>query len=74
MHEGLCYAEPFYHDAKLDPAGKDTDLYNGIETATLFFSVTHGTPETWLTMPNGRDLGMCPQSASETHVVESEEA
>jgi len=70
MHEGLCYAEPFYHDTGLDPAGNDTDRYNGVDTATLFFSATLGTPETWLAMPNGRDPGKCPQSASETHVVQ----
>jgi hypothetical protein len=70
MHEGLCYAEPYYQDPGLDPAGNDTDRYNGVDTATLFFSATHGTPETWLAMPNGRDPGKCPQSASETHVVE----
>jgi hypothetical protein len=70
MHEGLCYAEPFYHDAGPDPAGKDTDPFNGIETATLFFSATNGTPDTWLAMPNGRDPGKCSQSATETHVVE----
>jgi len=70
MHEGLCYSEPHYQDRGLDPAGNDTDRYNGIDTATLFFSATHGTPETWLAMPNGRDPGKCPQSASETHVVE----
>jgi hypothetical protein len=69
LHEGLCYAEPFYHDAGFDPAGKDTDLFNGIDRGTLFFSATLGTPETWLAMPNGRDPQMCPQSASETHVV-----
>jgi hypothetical protein len=70
MHEGLCYAEPYFHDRGLDPAGNDTDRYNGVDTATLFFSATHGTPETWLAMPNGQDQGKCPQSASETHVVE----
>jgi hypothetical protein len=70
MHEGLCYAEPYYQDPGLDPTGNDTDLYNGVDTATLFFSATHGTPETWLAMPNGRDPAKCPQSASETHVVE----
>jgi len=70
MHEGLCYAEPYYQDRTLDPAGNDKDRYNGVDTATLFFSATHGTPETWLAMPNGRDPGKCPQSASETHVVE----
>ena len=70
-HEGLCYAEPFYHDATLDPAGKDTDPINGVDTATLFFNASHGTAETWLAMPYGRDPVMCPQSASETHVVDS---
>jgi hypothetical protein len=70
MHEGLCYAEPYFQDRGLDPAGNDTDRFNGVDTATLFFSATHGTPETWLAMPNGRDPGKCPQSASETHVVE----
>ncbi|NTV54846.1 MAG: hypothetical protein HGA73_05220, partial [Syntrophaceae bacterium] len=70
MHEGLCYAEPYFQDRGLDPAGNDTDRYNGVDTATLFFSATHGTPERWLAMPNGRDPGKCPQSASETHVVE----
>jgi len=70
MHEGLCYAEPYYQDPRLDPAGNDTDPYNGVDTATLFFSASHGTPETWLVMPNGRDPGKCPQSASETHAVE----
>jgi hypothetical protein len=70
LHEGLCYAEPFYHDAALDPAGKDTDPVNGVDTATLFFNASHGTPETWLAMPHGRDPMMCPQSASETHVVD----
>jgi len=70
LHEGLCYAEPFYHDAALDPAGKDTDPVNGVDTATLFSSATFGTPETWLAMPHGRDPVMCPQNASETHVVD----
>ena len=70
MHEGLCYAEPYYQDPRLDPAGNDTAPYNGVDTATLFFSASHGTPETWLVMPNGRDPEKCPQSASETHVVE----
>jgi hypothetical protein len=70
LHEALCYAEAFYHDAALDPAGKDTDPVNGVDTATLFFNASHGTPETWLTMPHGRDPVMCAQSASETHVVD----
>ena len=70
MHEGLCYAEPFFHDPALDPAGRDTDRYNGVETAHLFFSATHGTPETWLAAPNGKDPVKCPQSASESHVVD----
>ncbi|HET6490902.1 MAG TPA: hypothetical protein VFG28_14205 [Syntrophales bacterium] len=70
LHEGLCYAEPFYHDAALDPAGKDTDTVNGVDTATLFFNATLGTTETWLATPHSRDPVMCPQSASETHVVD----
>jgi hypothetical protein len=70
LHEGLCYSEPFYHDASLDPSGKDTDPVNGVDTATLFFNATLGTAETWLTMPHGRDPVMCPQSASETHVAD----
>jgi hypothetical protein len=70
LHEGLCYAEPFYHDAALDPAGNDTDPVNGVDTATLFFNATLGTAETWLAMPHGRDPVMCPQSASENHVVD----
>jgi len=70
LHEGLCYAEPFYHDAALDPAGNDTDPVNGVDTATLFFNATLGTAETWLAMPHGRDPVMCPQSASEMHVVD----
>ncbi len=69
MHEGLCYSEPFYHDAALDPAGKDTDPVNGVDRGVLFFVATHGTPEAWLAMPHGRDSVMCPQSATETHVV-----
>jgi len=70
MHEGLCYAEPFFHDRALDPAGRDTDRHNGVDTAHLFFSATHGTPETWLAAPHGKDPVLCPQSASESHVVE----
>lgn len=70
LHVGLCYAEPFYHDAMLDPAGRDTDPVNGIDTATLFFNASPGTIETWLTTPYGRDPVMCPQSVSETHVVD----
>src|SRR5690606_11242927 len=38
MHQGLCYAEPFFHDAAVDPVGRDTDRYNGVDTAHLFFS------------------------------------
>lgn len=70
MHQGLCYAEPFFHDPAVDPAGRDTDRYNGVDTAHLFFSATCGTPETWLAMPNGRDPVKCPQSAAETHAVD----
>jgi len=70
LHEGLCYSEPFFHDPAADPAGRDTDPYNGVETAHLFFSATCGTPETWLAMPNGRDPVKCSQSASETHAVD----
>lgn len=70
MHEGLCYAEPFFHDTAVDPAGRDTDRYNGVDTAHLFFSATCGTPDTWLAMPNGKDPLKCPQSASETHTVD----
>lgn len=70
MHQGLCYAEPFFHDAAVDPVGRDTDRYNGVDTAHLFFSATCGTPETWLVMPNGRDPVKCPQSAAETHAVD----
>jgi hypothetical protein len=69
MHEGLCYAEPFFDDPSVDPAGRDTDRYNGVDTAHLFFSATSGTPEMWLAMPNGRDPVKCAQSASETHAV-----
>jgi hypothetical protein len=69
LHEGLCYSEPFYQDAALDPAGKDTDAVNGVDRGILFFVATVGTPETWLAMPHGRDPVMCPQSASENHVV-----
>jgi len=70
MHEGLCYAEPFFHDPALDPAGRDTDRHNGVDTAHLFFSATLGTPETWLAAPRGKDPVQCPQSASESHVVD----
>lgn len=70
MHEGLCYAEPFFHDPAADSTGRDTDRYNGVDTASLFFSATCGTPETWLAMPNGRDPVKCSQSASETHAVD----
>jgi hypothetical protein len=70
LHEGLCYAEPFYHDAALDPAGRDADAVNGVDSATLFFNASLGTAETWLAMPHGRDPAMCPQSAAETHVVD----
>ncbi|OPY04093.1 MAG: hypothetical protein A4E67_02530 [Syntrophaceae bacterium PtaB.Bin038] len=70
VHEGLCYAEPFFHDPAVDPAGRDTDRYSGVDTAHLFFSATCGTPETWLAMPNGRDPVKCAQSASETHAVD----
>lgn len=69
MHEGLCYAEPFFHDPSVDPAGRDTDRYNGVDTAHLFFSATSGTPETWLAMPNGRNPVKCVQSAAERHTV-----
>lgn len=70
MHEGLCYSEPFFHDPAVDPAGRDTDRYNGADTAHLFFTASCGTPETWLAMPNGRDPVKCPQSAAETHAVD----
>lgn len=69
LHEGLCYSEPFYHDAALDPAGKDTDRINGVDRGVLFFVASHGTPEMWLAMPHGRDPVMCPQSAAENHAV-----
>ena len=69
LHEGLCYSEPFYQDAALDPAGKDTDAVNGVDRGVLFFVATVGTPETWLAMPHGRDPVMCPQSATENHTV-----
>ena len=70
MHEGLCYAEPYFADRGLDPAGNDTDPYNGVDTSTLFFSATHGTPESLACHAQRPGPGKCPQSASETHVVE----
>jgi len=70
IHADLCYSEPYYHDATLDPAGMDTDPMNGVDTATLFFNASHGSINTWLAMPYGRDPVMCSQSASETHVVD----
>lgn len=45
MHIGMTNTEDFYHDSDVIASGADSDAFDGIDKAMLFFYAGHGYPE-----------------------------
>lgn len=45
MHIGMTHTDDFYHDSDVIVTGTDSDAFDGVDKAMLFFYAGHGYPE-----------------------------